>query len=349
MSAYENIDALVGPPMHAVANAIRGMICAPKGRKLVAADFSQIEARVNPWLAGEEHVVDAFRAYDRKTGPDIYKVTAAGVYSVPAAAVTKDQRQVGKVATLALGFGGGPVAFAKMAKNYKLDVGDVFEPVHASASAVNMKKAESGWKQRGKQSGMTETRWMTAELIKLAWREANPQTVAMWRALEEAAMSAVRDPGAVFAVGEFIRYRKAGSFLWCRLPSGRKLCYPYPRIEMRKMPWGDPEDEPIYRPALIYKGVDSVTRKWTDQQAYGGLLMENPTQAVARDVMVCGMIALEMAGYETVLSVHDEVVCEVDEDFGSIDHVIELITRPVEWAPGLPIAADGFEAKRYRK
>ena len=67
MPAYDNIDALIGPPMHAVANAIRGMICAPKGRKLIAADFSQIEARVNPWLAGEEHVVDAFRAYDRNT------------------------------------------------------------------------------------------------------------------------------------------------------------------------------------------------------------------------------------------------------------------------------------------
>ncbi len=349
MPAYDNIDALIGPPMHAVANAIRGMICAPKGRKLIAADFSQIEARVNPWLAGEEHVVDAFRAYDRKEGPDIYKVTAAGVYSVPAEAVTKDQRQVGKVATLALGFGGGPVAFAKMAKNYALDVGDVFEPVHASASDRNLKRAEDGWKQRGKQTGMSEARWRTAELIKLAWREANPQTVAMWKALEEAAMSATREPGETFTVGAHIRYKKAGSFLWCRLPSGRKLCYPYPRIEMRKMPWGDPEDEPVYRPALMYKGVNSVTKKWSDQPAYGGLLMENCTQAVARDVMVRGMIALEKAGYEVVLTVHDEVVNEVDEGFGSIGEVISLITQPVEWAPGLPIAADGFEAKRYRK
>lgn len=349
MTAYDTIDALIGPPMPAVADAIRGMIVAAPGHKLIAADFSQIEARVNPWLAGEQSVLDAFRAYDMKEGPDIYSVTAAGVYNVPVAQVGKDKRQVGKVATLALGFGGGPVAFAKMAKNYKLDVGDAHDPVHASASEANLAKAERGWKQRGKQSGMSERRWRTAELIKLAWREANPQTVAMWKALEEAAMSATREPGETFTVGARIRYKKAGSFLWCRLPSGRKLCYPYPRIEMRKMPWGDPEDEPVYRPALMYKGVNSVTKKWSDQPVYGGLLMENCTQAVARDVMVRGMIALEKAGYEVVLTVHDEVVNEVDEDFGSIGEVISLITQPVEWAPGLPIAADGFEAKRYRK
>lgn len=349
MNVHDTIDALIGPPMVAVADAIRGMIVAAPGHKLIAADFSQIEARVNPWLAGEQSVLEAFRAYDRKEGPDIYRVTAAGVYACSVADVSALQRQVGKVATLALGFGGGPVAFAKMAKNYKLDVGDVYEPVHASASEANLAKAQRGWDQRGKRSGMTERRWRTAELIKLAWREANPATVRWWRDLEEAAMDAVRHPGEVFAAGDFIRYRKDGSFLWCQLPSGRKLCYPFPRIEMKRMPWGDPEDEPVFRPALEYKGVNPVTKQWGPKDFYGGLAAENCTQATARDVMVAGMFELERAGYPIVLSVHDEVITEPPVDFGSVAEVIALITKPRKWAPGLPVAADGFEATRYRK
>jgi len=338
------VDMVYGPSLSVVSDCIRGMVVAAPGNKLIAADFSQIEARVVAWLAGEQQKLDAFARYDRKEGPDIYTVEAAGIYVVPSSSITKDdpRRQVGKVSTLSLGFQGGPGAFAKMAKNYGVNIADAYDSVMSSAAPFNIEKAEDGWAERGKHTGMAERAWMTAELIKLAWRQANPNIEQHWHETERAAIDAVLNPGSTQPAG-MVKYKKAGVWLFCQLPSKRCLAYAYPKIVEKPTPWGE------NRAGLVYWGVDSFTKKWSQQDFYGGLGVQNNTQAVARDVMIEAMARGEAAGYLPVLTVHDEGVCEVSKDFGSVEQFCSLMTEPPNWAVGLPIAADGWEGARYRK
>lgn len=343
------IEALYGNTLTVVSDCIRGMITAGPDRELVAADFSAIEARVNAWLAGERRVISAFEDFDAGRGPDLYKVAASDIYNRHAAAITKAERQVGKVALLALGYQGGPGAFAKMARGYGLDIATAHQSVLASATGDNIEKAKKGWEQRGAKSGMTQIRWMTAELIKLAWRDRNQSIVGFWRALEDAAIEAVQNPGKQVCAGGRIDYKRVGSFLFCRLPSGRVLTYPYPHIGRAKMPWTDDQGDAVYKDALRYKGVNSVTRQWTEQAFYGGLADENVVQAVARDCMVVGMLAARDAGYEAVLTVHDEIVAEQAIGFADAEAFEKILTTGAPWMKGLPLAAEGWVGKRYRK
>ena len=119
------------------------------------------------------------------------------------------------------------------------------------------------------------------------------------------------------------------------LPSGRTLCYPSPRVDDQK---------------ITYMGVAQYSRKWERLNTYGGKLVENVTQAVARDVMAAAMPAIERAGYRIVMTVHDEIVTEApDEARFHEDELAELMATPPRWAPELPLAAAGFQSYRYRK
>lgn len=180
----DQIEALFGPIMGVVASCLRGCIVAPPGKVLVVPDFSQIEARVLPWLAGQIGTLDAFRR-----GEDIYVIAAAGIYGIDPKDVTKAQRQIGKVAILALGFGGGKGAFLTMAANYGLTLPEE-----------------------------------QAEGIKAAWREANPKIVSFWWDLDRAARQVIQNPTKVVAVGR-LRVGMFGAHLIIRLPSGRALVY----------------------------------------------------------------------------------------------------------------------------
>jgi DNA polymerase len=164
----------------------------------------------------------------------------------------------------------------------------------------------------------------------------------MWKDLEEAAFDAVARPGHVRTVDR-IKYLVRHDFLWCQLPSGRPLSYGAPRVREVKTPWGD------RKPAVTCLGVDSVTRKWRRFALYGGLATENVVQAIARDCLRDGMLRAERAGYPIVMTVHDEAVAEVPDDFGSLAEFETLLCSMEPWAEGLPVVAAGYEAKRYRK
>lgn len=335
------ISILHGPPLSVVSDCIRGMIAAPEGFDIVAADFSNIEGRVVAWLAGEELKLNAFRAYDNGSGPDIYLVAASGIFGVPIAEA-KPYRQIGKVAELSLGYQGGPAAFGKMSGNYGLKIGEHYDVIWSAARAEHKQKALDGYEQRGAKSDMSKEAWLAAEVIKVAWRDSNWNIVQSWYAYENAAIEAVQNPGATVAANQHVSYKVSGSFLWCRLPSGRVLCYPYPKIKEVETDWGK-------KHAIVYKTVDGYTRKWGEKAFYGGLACENITQAVARDIMAEAMLRVDAAGYRPTITIHDEIVCEVPEDFGSETDFERLMVHPPVWSKGCPISAESWRGKRYRK
>ena len=182
-----------------------------------------------------------------------------------------------------------------------------------------------------------------AQEVVTGYRERYACVPQFWKAIERAAMNAVEERGKVFACGRDgkIRYVVRGQFLWCILPSGRPLCYALPEIRKRKAPWGE------YVSGLSFVGVNSVTRQWQRQHAYGGLLTENVVQAMARDIMASAMKRVEKHGYRLVLTVHDELLAHTAG--GSLDEFLELMHVRPRWAAGLPVAAEGWEGERYRK
>lgn len=301
------VQLAYGEPLAVVGDCLRGMVRAAPGSRLVAADFSNIEGRVQAWFGGEEWKLDAFRAYDAGQGHDLYKIAYARSFGLRPENVDKPQRQVGKVMELALGYAGGVGAFQKMAVGYGVEVSDD-----------------------------------KADQLKLAWRDAHPGIVAFWYDLERAAIRSVERPGAPAHCGP-IAFKKAGSFVWMRLPSGRAICYPYPEIEPVVTPWGET------KPAFTYMGVNSYTRKWERCQAHGGVLFNNVVQGTARDIMAEAMLRIEAKGYPVVLHVHDEIVAEPKVGFGTLDEFQNLMTAVPAWAAGLPVAVGGFESTRYKK
>lgn len=337
------LEMMYGKPMTVVSDCIRSLIVAPLGRELLAADFSNIEGRVVAWQAGQYDKLDAFREYDNGTGPDLYVLQASGIFGITLQEAADDfYRQIGKVAELSLGFQGGARAFAKMGKNYGMKLENVSERIIESCSDNIFEKAMENWPQHGKSTGIKKSSWLAAEIVKLSWRAKNHRIAESWRETEDCALRAMNHPGETFETG-VIKYRFVAPFLFCRLPSGRSLCYPFAELRDVKTPWGDTRQQ------IRYKSTNQFTRKWESKAFYGGLAVENITQAIARDIMAEAMLRTERAGYETVLSVHDEIINEVDEGFGSLDEFRELMTQRPAWAPDLPITASGWRGHRYKK
>jgi DNA polymerase len=183
---------------------------------------------------------------------------------------------------------------------------------------------------------------MTDEAIQeivSAWRKAHPRTRNLWYDMEAAARSAINNLGESF--GDRIIFDvkpDAQGIAWLRmkLPSGRYLCYPRPEVSDSG--------------SLSYEGINQYTRKWQRLDTYGGKLVENAVQAIARDVFMSGMLRAEEAGYSVCIRVHDELVCETpDEPAYTSEGLAALMSTNPGWSVGLPLAAAGFEAYRYRK
>jgi len=173
-----------------------------------------------------------------------------------------------------------------------------------------------------------------------SWRQANPHIVQFWYDVERAAIEAVRDKTAVHLHHGLVFSYESG-IMFIRLPSGRRLAYVRPRIEI---------DERFNKPVLTYEGMDQTTKQWARLNTYGGKLVENIVQATARDCLAEAMLRVDAAGYRIVMHVHDEVVLEVPHgSSGSLEEVCEIMGQPIKWAPGLPLRADGFEADYYKK
>jgi len=171
------------------------------------------------------------------------------------------------------------------------------------------------------------------------WREANPAIVALWKTVEDAATEAVVNQTRV-PVAHGVEFIFDHNILFAKLPSGRRLAYVRPVMQ---------EDGKFSRMSLTYQGMNQTTKQWERTPTYGGKLVENLVQAIARDCLAVALTRLDTAGYRTVMHVHDEGVLEEPIGKGSLEAVNKLISEPISWAPGLPLRADGFEAEFYKK
>lgn len=322
--ALEWIDTAYGPPMHAISQCLRAFFWAPPGRALVGGDFSGVESRGGAWFTGEQWKINAFRASDAGTGPGIYELTYAKTFGVDVALVQNPspERQRGKVLELSMQYGGGVGALRKMGGRLVLHETDA-----------------------------------TLDSWKSGWRETHPATVGSWSTLEGAAIAAVENEGAECAAGypgRQVRFKKAGSFLWCRLPSGRVLCYPYPKLLPGK-----------WKPQLTYMTVPSAndsakgriisditnSNTWARVATYGGSLLENVVQALCRDLLADCMLRLHDMGAQIVLHVHDEIVVECSAAFAEPVRKVmsEVMNSVPTWAAGFPLFTKVHIMRRYGK
>lgn len=293
-----------GDVMAGLSEGLRGAIVAGPGKTLYVADYAAIEARVVMWLAGEEEALDAFRRNE-----DIYCVMASDIYGFP---VTKhdnpDERQVGKTAILGLGFQMGAPKFVSTVKNM---------------------------------TGLDIDEEMSKQVVD-TYRAKFARVKQMWWDQEAAAIKAVKSKRPVTC--GYMTWLMDGVFLYCQLPSGRRLAYPFPAIHQKRTPWGEK------RPNLTFMGIDGYTRKWKRQSTYGGSIVENQTQSVARDILADALLACEQSKiYVPVLSVHDEAICEVSIGQGSLSDFEALMTRIPKWGNGIPIAVESWQGDRYKK
>jgi DNA polymerase bacteriophage-type len=332
-------DLLFENVMAVTSSAVRGAIVAPRGRKLVVSDLANIEGRDAAWLAGESWKLRAFQAYDAGTGPDLYKLAYSKSFNVSPDVVTKPQRQIGKVQELMLQYEGGVGAYLTGALTYGIDLEEMAEDAYILLPADLRAEAEGflQWTRDQKRNtfGLTDKAFIVCDSFKRGWRRAHPAIAGYWSELAEAVREAIGHPGVMITARK-LKIRRDGNWLRIGLPSGRALCYPAPQV--------DPAGQ------ISYMGINQYSRQWQRLKTYGGKLFENVCQAVARDVMAHNMPGIEAAGYAITLTVHDEVITEAPDsaDFNP-DHLGSLLAAVPPWATGMPLAAGGFEANRYKK
>ena len=302
------IELLFGEPLELLSTLLRPTLIPRPGREFIGGDLSQIEARILAWIAGDQAILTLFR-HDS----DVYKYVASQLFHLPLDQVTAAQRQAGKVADLAFGFGGAVGALQAMARQYGMPAFDEAE----------------------------------AERLVAAWRETHPLYLRMWKAFDGAAKAAVIHPGKPWRVAGAVDldYAYDGHHLYLRLPSGRLITYRDVRLEDRPAPWG--ED----LPTLIASGVNSLTKRYERYILSRVVLVENAVQGIAADIMLSGMQECDRSGYDPVLSVHDELVCEPPPELlDEADIRISwIMTQPLDWAAGLPLAVKTWRGPRYAK
>lgn len=316
-----NIDGLrlmYGSINDTLSQLIRTAFVATPGNVLIDADFSAIEARVISWLAGQEWRLEVFRTHGK-----IYEASASQMFHVPIEKIKKGNpeyalRQRGKVAELALGYQGGVSAMRRMDTGHNLD----------DLSDDEVK-------------GIVDR-----------WRETNSMIRDLWNIVDSAAVTVITNGGAqtirsettdaVITLACELDIITGTRYMTILLPSGRKLYYPSPEIGVNR--WGNP--------SVSYMGQNQTTKRWEKVETYGGKLVENIVQAIARDCLAIAIENLEAQGLHVVFHIHDEVVIDTpawaDEDT-MLETVTKIMTKPIPWAQMLPLNADGWVDKYFKK
>lgn len=308
----DHLRMVYGNAADTLSQLIRTAFIATPGNVLIDADFSAIEARVIAWLANEEWRLEVFR-----TTGKIYEASAAMIFGVPVETIVKGHenyalRQRGKVAELALGYQGGVGAMRRMDASHALD-------------------------------DMTDDE--VQEIVN-NWRSASSHIRDLWYDMENAALDVIINGGSrrvrCLTLAREFDIMQGIPVMSIMLPSGRKLYYINPQITENR--WG--------QPSIAYFGMDQTTKKWKAIETYGGKLVENCVQAIARDCLAQAIEKLEAAGFPIVFHVHDEVVIDIApfaDNKTMLDMVTSIMTEPIPWAQGLPLGADGWVGTFFKK
>ena len=296
---FDKVEFLFDSIPDTLSQLIRTAFIPKKGNRFIVADFSAIEARVIAWYAGEKWRLEVFQTHGK-----IYEASASQMFHVPIESIHKGDplRQKGKIAELALGYGGSVGALASMDK--KKDIPEDELP------------------------GLVQN-----------WRNANPHITKFWWDCDKAAKKAIREKTTV-NLQYGLKFIYNLGVLFIQLPSGRKLAYLRPKVEPHETFSGD---------KITYEGMEQTSKQWKRIDTYGPKLVENIVQATARDCLGITMMRVEKKGFHVVMHVHDELIMDVPKDKGTVEEVCAIFAEPIEWAPGLPLKADGYECKYYKK
>lgn len=287
-------------PIDTISQCMRGFICAPHEYELAVVDYTAIEARILAWVAGEQHMLDAYFQ-----GVDVYKLMAVKLWKLPSIdAVSDERRRIAKNLVLGCGYSLGGARFV----DYCANAGLVIDPEFAM-SAVK------------------------------AYRREHPAIVNSWTTVERLVVAAVDAPGQVFK-GLRCAFYMRQHWLCIRLPSGREIRYPQARVVPTER-WGKPAHDISFMTDLHGKPVREKT--------YGGKLIENIVQGIARDVMMEGMLSAEDGGYPPIGTVHDELLALRARGTTDVKELERLVCDLPSWTSGMPLAAKGFVTVRYRK
>lgn len=338
----ELLRDLYDQPVNVLASVIRPTVRAPEGKILRVADYSAIENRILGWLSRCEAILDVFRH-----GLDPYKDFGVkmfgGFYGGPDEpeyrplydAITKAQRTDSKPAVLGAGYmlSGGQLkkdkATGKMRKTGLW--------AYAEALGIKLSKEDSN-------------------KAVAVFREVYSEVVDFWDTIDNTVRAVIQDKTKTKRIpvgfsGQYLEIGYIKPALYIQLPSGRRLWYVKPRVEMCNMPWDDKETgKPARKMGVTYWGL-SDSKQWRKINTHPGKLTENVTQAVARDIMGVGITNATRAGYTPILHVHDELVTLEDADHtaNSVERLEAVLCDLPEWCADLPMAAAGYESPFYMK
>ena len=294
VESFETLKLIYDSVPDVLSELIRTAFIPAEGKRFIVCDFSAIEARVIAWLAGESWRQEVFAK-----GGDIYCASASAMFHVPVEkhGVNGHLRQKGKIAELALGYGGGTGALFSMGA---LDYGVREDELQSLVDA---------------------------------WRSANPNIVRLWWNVDKSVKMAIRQKTTIPLFQ--LRFEYRSGMLFIRLPSGRCLSYPKPRLCTNK--YGGE--------SVSYMGP-GPSRRWEEIESYGPKFVENIVQGIARDLLCSAM--RNLSDYRIVAHVHDEVIIEVDPTV-TVEEIAQKMSVVPSWAKGLLLRSDGFVSDYYRK
>lgn len=359
------IEAYYGNASKAIAGCLRGMLQSGPGKEFICSDYSAIEARVIAAIAGEEWRLAAFRE-----GKDIYLESASQMLHTPYEVYTTykkendahhPHRKKGKVGELALGYGGGENALVQFGADKFMTAEEMTETKRnwRAASPMICKlwygleeaavNAVLGAMTPAKREQMVSSIYSTRqriETVMLPSAMTDEETRKLRKSLRDCDSALERISSATAPAYSYngITYGVADNVLYCRLPSGRCLAYHQPWVNFEQKPWGG------LSLSLFFMGTKGGNPNFKPCSTWGGTLAENVVQAAARDLLAFAMLELDKAGYPIVLHVHDEIIAEVDEGFGSVEEFERVMAGVPDWAADWPVsAAGGWRRKRYGK